>query len=389
MPTVPLQTPGLYREEILPTPPLELRTGVPVFLGFAHQGPINHPQLLTLWPQFEAIYGPSLAEGYLAPAVYGFFANGGRWCYVVRLAGESTAAALGSGEDRRGGLGVLGALEKIDLVCVPDLMRGAPALEPLVRMQQAILRHCDQLGDRFALLDARPWTSLDPDQAVTELLKQRQALESPNGALYFPWVKAEQGPSAGKWVPPCGHIAGVYARTDQAAGVNKAPANVALEAVLDLQVNLTPHQQDRLNPEGVNCLRAFPGRGLRVWGARTLSRDPQWTYVNVRRLFLTLGRWLELTLTDLVFEPNDLRLWVRIERDISAYLADLLQQGALKGLAPTDAFFVKCDAETNPLAVREAGQVVTEIGIAPAVPNEFIVARLILGSSGVTVTPSS
>ena len=387
MPTAHLQTPGLYREEVFPTPPPGLLTGVPAFLGFANQGPINQPQRLTLWPQFEEIFGMPLEDGYLAAAVRGFFANGGALCYVVRLQEEAISDALGSGNDSKGGLGVLSDLDTIDLVCAPDLMRGRPELDPLVRMQQAILRHCDQLGDRFAILDPRPWLGLDPKQAIDELLVQRQALKSPNGALYFPWLRAENGPAAARGlIPPCGHIAGVYAHTDQQVGVHKAPANVVLEAVLDLQVNLNARQQAELSPEGVNCIRSFPGRGLRVWGARTLSHDPNWTYVNVRRLFLTLGRWMELALTELVFEPNDLRLWVRIEREIHAYLADLLQQGALKGLTAQDAFYVKCDAETNPLAVREAGQVVTEIGIAPTIPSEFIIVRIILGTSGVTVT---
>jgi phage tail sheath protein FI len=177
----------------------------------------------------------------------------------------------------------------------------------------------------------------------------------------------------------------VYARTDQRIGVHKAPANDVLQGVLDLEVNLTDAQQDRLNPEGINCLRAFPGRGIRVWGARTLSRDPAWTYVNVQRLFLTAGRWIERNMSSAVFEPNDPRLWARVGRELTAYFNDLLRRGALRGRTPQEAFYVKCDAETNPPEVRDAGMVVTEIGLAPALPGEFVVLRVIHGASGVSI----
>ena len=168
-------------------------------------------------------------------------------------------------------------------------------------------------------------------------------------------------------------------------GIHKAPANDDLEGVLELEVNLTNDQQDRLNPEGINCLRAFPGRGIRVWGARTLSVDPAWTYINVRRLFLMAGRWIERNMGGVSFEPNDPKLWARIGRDLTAYFNDLFTRGALKGRTAQEAFYVKCDAETTPLEVRDAGMVVTEIGLARAVPNEFVVVRMTHGASGVTI----
>ena len=183
-------------------------------------------------------------------------------------------------------------------------------------------------------------------------------------------------------VPPCGHIAGVYARTDAWTGIHKAPANEALEGVLDLETQLARPDQERLNAKGINCLCAFPGRGIRVWGARTLSQRPEWAYINVRRLFLTAGRWVERRMADVAFEPNDIRLWTRIERDLTAYFETLFRHGVLKGNTPEEAFFVTCDAETNPPEVRDTGCAVTEIGLAPAVPNEFVVVRIIHGTSG-------
>ncbi len=159
-----------------------------------------------------------------------------------------------------------------------------------------------------------------------------------------------------------------------------------LNGVLDLALDLTDAQQGDLNPRGINCLRVLRGRGIRVWGARTLSEEAAWRYVNVRRLFLTAGRWIERHLAAVTFEPHDRRLWARIVRELTVYFTDLAQRGALKGATAQEAFYIKCDDETNPLAVREAGQVVTEIGLAPSVPQEFVVVRILHGSSGISIS---
>jgi uncharacterized protein len=375
-------TPGVYKEDVFPEPAAELRTGVPAFLGFAAQGASNIPQALTLRPQFEQHFGAPLPNGYLAYAVRGFFDNDGGLCYVVRLDDAADAVTA-----LRRGLEALAPLDSIDLVCAPDITRTRPPedLPPdrdeVRTMQAAVLEHCDQLGDRFALLDSLPRASVD------EVLQQRRGLSATNGALYYPWVRVPAGPAlTNGFVPPCGHVAGVYAHSDQRVGVHKAPANDVLQGVLDLEVNLTNAQQDLLNPEGINCLRAFPGRGIRVWGARTLSRDPTWTYINVRRLFLTAGRWIVRNMAGAAFEPNDPKLWARIGRELTAYFNGLFRRGALKGRTPQEAFYIKCDAETNPPEVRDAGRVVTEIGLAPSLPDEFVVVHVIHGASGVTIT---
>jgi uncharacterized protein len=384
MPTY--QTPGVYREDVFPAPAAELRTGVPAFLGYAGEAnqvsdrvPFYQPWPLTLWPQFVQHFGRPGPDNYLAYAVRGFFENGGELCYVVRL-DENAASVQTALED---GLAALEPVDSIDLVCAPDIMRNSTQV---TTFQQMVLDHCDKAGDRFAILDSLA------DAHAQKVLEQRHVLKGANGALYFPWVKVPGGPASTKgFVPPCGHVAGVYAACDERVGVHKAPANEELAGVLDLQFHLTDAQQADLNPVGVNCLRAFPGRGIRVWGARTLAGQEQaeWTYVNVRRLFLTAGRWIERAMAGVVFEPNDVRLWVRLERELSAYLSDLFRRGALMGRTEEEAFYVRCNAETNPPQVREAGQVVTEIGLAPALPGEFVVVRLIHGASGLTIAGPS
>lgn len=377
-----LKTPGVYRQDIFPIPPPQLLTGVPGFLGLTQaknaQGkdiPVNEPRKLTLWTEFEQYFGKSLNNSYLAYAVRGFFENGGRQCYVVLLR-ENTPKALEEG------LACLASLDTIDLICAPDIMQLKQKPESVIQMQQVVLEHCDQMGDRFAILDALSTLDalLSPEQIKEQIKEQRQRLQDNNGALYAPWLKVE---NISEPIPPCGHIAGIYAKCDREVGVHRAPANYALEGVLDLSSDLSNAND---SDPGVNYLQAFIGRGIRIWGAYTLSKDPNWRYINVRRLFITVGRWIEMNLADVVFEPNNFQLWLRIERELTAYCESLWQQGALKGNSPQDAFFVKCNAETNPPDLREVGQVVTELGLAPTVPNEFIVIRLIHGNSGVTLT---
>lgn len=385
--------PGVYRQDVFPTPAPAFLTGVPAFLGYAGAGSHepNVPQVLTLWPQFAERFPAPEGGGYLGAAVKGFFENEGLLCHVLAL--EDTGSPL---RDLQRGLDALRRLDEVDLVCAPDVMRtGDPSVDPdvatVVAQQRAVLDHCAGRGDRFAVLDGVP-------RGVAE---QRAQLAGDLGALYHPWVWTPGEPPAPGTaaasgtatttvppvcVPPCGHVAGSYSRTDRAVGVHKAPANDELDGVLDLRVNLGDREISDLYDQGVNCLRAFPGRGVRVWGARTLSHDPAWRHVTVRRVVLTLGRWVEKFMSGLVHEPNDVRLWVRIMRDLTAHLEGLHRQGALQGQTPDQAFFVKCDSETNPPEVVDAGMVVTQIGVAPLAPAEFVVVRIIHGASGVAIT---
>ena len=375
MPTLDSKIPGVYLTQIVPSPPSEFRTGIPVFLGLASVNQGNHePKKLTLALQFEQYFRD--AHGYLADAVRGFFANGGRVCYAIALANNdlnTLQAALETSE----------ILEDIDLVCAPDLVLAAAELRE--RMQTAVLEHCDRMGDRFAILDAANSNDL---QVINQ---QKLALSSPNGALYAPWLQIENltDPTVPKFVPPCGHVAGTYASSDRQVGVHGSPANIRLEEVLDLSLALTPADLEFLNPisgNGVNCIRSLRGRGMRVWGVRTLSPLSQWQYVNVRRLFITFRRWAERNLADTAFEPNAFPLWIRIQRELSIYCESLWRQGALQGSVSQEAFYVKCDAETNPTELRDVGQVTAEIGLAPTIPSEFIRLLLVKSSSGITIT---
>jgi hypothetical protein len=291
------------------------------------------------------------------------------------------------------GLAAIEPLDTVDLVCAPDIMH-CPESDR-VEMQKLVLEHCNKMGDRFAILD-----SLLEKKTISEIQQQTNQLQGDNGALYFPWIKVfdpatKQNAPKGNGlieVPPCGHIAGIYAQSDRALGFPQTPANYPLEGVLDLSVNLSHDDLDKLNLEdkpGINCLRVLKGRGIRIWGGRTLSQNPDWRYINVRRLFLTVHRWIERNLADVAFEPNNSRLWIRIERELTTYLQSLFQKGALKGNTPQEAFYIKCDGETNPPEMRDAGTVVTEIGLAPTIPNEFIVVRLIHGTTGVNLMPST
>src|SRR5262249_11831913 len=278
-------------------------------------------------------------------AARGFFENGGHRCYVVLL----NDGSLNSLQD---GLEVIAKLNTIDLVCAPDIVRQRPEAFGL---QQLVVRHCGMMGDRFAILDSRQGDGPD------EVWNQWSEIDGYNGAIYYPWIKVRNFAGGTSLVPPCGHVAGVYARTDRVRGVHKAPANELLEGVLDLEDHLTNLQLGYLNSKHINCLRVLPGRGIRVWGARTLSGHDAWTYINVRRLFLTAVRWIGWHMEDMVFEPNDRKLWATIERELNAYFDSQFRRGALKGSTPQEAFYVKCDEETNSEDVRERNQVVTEI----------------------------
>lgn len=367
-------TPGVYRQEIFPQGASELPTGVPAVLGFAGRGPAGEPVSLSLWPQYVEKFGNEEEHSYLAYAVRGFFENGGRQCYVVRMDAQADLnTALNAA------LSALAPVEAVDLICAPDVA-AYPDQALALNLQKRILEDCDRAITRLALLDALP------NAGLSGILAQRQALPGRNGALYYPWIRVPGGPSAtGGFIPPCGHVAGVIARCDAAAGVHKAPANEILIGVLDLQEDLTGTQTDQLHPAGINCLRALPGRGIRVWGARTLSDDPAQASLNVRRLFITLGRWIERNLAEAIFEPNGPLLWGRIERELGAYLDEWFRRGALKGSSPEQAFYVRCNGQTNPPHEREAGKVRTEVGLAPALPAEFIIVHIVHGAKGVQI----
>lgn len=392
------RVPGVYKEEVYVRAEPPLPTGVPGFVGFADPLPgvdmfFNEPVEFRRKADFDARY-TGRADSYLADAVAGFFLNGGEHCYVVFARSADAKDAEVKRAALQEALAKLAPLANLDLIAIPDAMSMRMSNDELdinaVRvLQQEMLKHCAAHSGRMAILDALPGA------ATTTVKEQRAAVsrgmsEPVNGALYYPWlvINAEtslaaspQASGAGvvgrRLVPPSGHIAGIYARSDARVGVFKAPANEEIAGALDLEIAIDNTVQDELNPVGINCLRAFAGRGIRVWGARTLSHDSVWRYVNVRRLFLTLQRWIEMKMFWTTYETNTPRLWVRITRELSAYLDQLWTTGALAGQTAREAYYVKCDVETNPPELQDEGTVVTEIGLAPSMPSEFIIVRII------------
>jgi phage tail sheath protein FI len=284
----------------------------------------------------------------------------------------------------RTGFGGLEALEDVTMLVVPDLMsayqHGALDDEGLKAVQLAMIAHCELMGDRVAILDAPPGLNA---QQLREWRMDYAGYDSKYATLYWPWIKV-MDPGSGKPVmmPPSAAVAGVWARSDDSRGVHKAPANEIIRGALSLELNLTKGEHDTLNPVGVNCIRAFPGQGIRIWGARTLSSDPEWRYLNVRRLFNFIEKSILLGTNWVVFEPNEPALWDRVRRTIYVFLRQIWQTGALFGATPDEAFFVKCDEENNPAENRDAGILTVEIGIAPVKPAEFVVFRLSQMSDG-------
>ncbi len=304
----------------------------------------------------------------LAHSVHGFFNNGGTRCYVMRFAAEA--------DIQRDALDAFGAIDEIAVVAAPGITSEA--------VQEMLIDHCESLTDRFAVLDGAQQAT-NPDFSKAKI--QGETKDSPYAAIYFPWIRVDD--FIGKmlspedpqreplFVAPSGHIAGVYAQVDKDRGVHKAPANVVIRGALGVQHQLTKAHQDGLNPQGVNCIRNFNGN-IYIWGGRTMGGDAngEYKYVSTRRLLNFLRESIEEGTQFVVFEPNNPGLWQRIKRSVGDFLLGQWRAGALFGETPEKAFFVKCDAETNPPDVRESGKVVTEIGVAVVKPAEFVIFRI-------------
>ncbi len=343
------------------------------FDGLVDAGTVK---LCTNFGEFKKFFGDfstNTNQRQLAHAVYGFFNNGGTRCYVVRVAaaGDITADFLTR---------TFEPIDEIAIVAAPGITDSA--------VRTAITTHCQQkTQDRVAIFDCLETVETDGNLDLTKLNKGATDLPSNSkyAAFYFPWIQVFDPatkiitPSGdGRiYVPPSGHMAGIYARVDAQRGVHKAPANETVLGALDLKYNISKNQQDGLNPQGVNCIRSLNGN-IRVWGARTIGGDAngEFKYINVRRLFNYLRESIDEGTQWVVFEPNTPELWAKITRNVNAFLTNVWSTGALFGNTPEEAFYVKCDAETNPPEIRDAGQVVTEIGVAITKPAEFVIFRL-------------
>jgi len=363
-------SPGVYVEEVPgASKPIEaVGTSTVGFIGESRKGPVNEVVFCPNWTTFTKNFGDFADSDYLAHALYGFFNNGGARCFVLNVgtgaADKRPARFIGfdRGPGERGGLHAFEEVEEIAVVAAPG--QTAPAIT------DAVLTHCEKMRYRFAVLDS---AEVIEKGGVDKLPKPR---DSKYGAYYFPWIEVYDPQKGNIFVPPSGHVCGIYARSDAERGVHKAPANEIVRGALGLRYGITKGEQDILNPKGINCIREFKNRGIRVWGARTISSDPEWRYVNVRRLFNMVEHSIENGTQWVVFEPNDQKLWKKVSRNITAFLLRVYRDGALFGVTPDKAFYVKCDDETNPPEVIDAGQMVCEIGMCPVKPAEFVIFRI-------------
>ena len=290
----------------------------------------------------------------------------------------ATSSEFRGDVSERSGVEGLEVMDDVTMLIVPDLMSKPPGgelnLDQVKAVQTAMIAHCERLGDRVAILDPPPNAT---PQEIKDWRMNIAGYDSSYAALYYPWIQVDD-PILNRpiYIPPGGHVAGIWARNDNTRGVHKAPANEVVLGATGLAYNTTKGEQDTLNPNGVNCIRAFPGRGIRVWGARTLSSNPSWRYINVRRLFNFVEKSIENGTQWVVFEPNDMMLWARVRRDVGAFLSTVWSSGALFGASPTQAFYVKCDEELNPSESRDLGRLIIEIGMAPVKPAEFVIFRI-------------
>ncbi|MET8119966.1 phage tail sheath subtilisin-like domain-containing protein [Micromonospora sp. NPDC005189] len=393
-------SPGIYVEEVpsgaRPIGPAS--TSIAAFVGVApnrnaHLGeavPVNN------WTEFLRLFadGERVESTPLARAVFGFLDNGGARCWIVNV-GEG-GAITGTGQ-RRGGLQLLEAVDEISIIAAPGFhdVVSHEALLSMAERTRTMVAICDpapDIDDISALTRVATPSSGKPPKpaegtgggsgspggsggAEGAAYRPRQ---SEFGAFYYPWLRVRD-PISGELelTPPSGHLAGIWARTDALRGVHKAPANEPVRGAVDLGYLVTRPEHDVLNPKGVNVIRYFAGEGIRVWGARTLAAEAsEWRYLNVRRLSIAIEQAIANGTRWMVFEPNDFTLWRSIRRDIGAFLTRVWRDGALLGRSPEEAFFVKCDEETNPVDVRDAGMVIAHIGIAVVKPAEFVVFKL-------------
>ncbi len=333
----------------------------------------------TLKERFRAWLSQPSVFNFVA-SVNGFYDNGGGKCYVYLMGVQDLAQSIRENQADKLGLYAFDDVDDMALMAAPGLNSV---------QQKEVLEHCETRKDRFAILDG---------PIVSDGSMDIPASEKGFGAMYVPWLKITKpswfvgdqahievtGPNRRKlqkatrnelYVPPSGHIAGIMARVDTERGVHKAPANELVMGITGLTQNINRLEQGQYNDRGINVIREFKDRGIRVWGARTLAtkNDPSWKYINVRRLFIMVEQSIMVGSQWAVFEPNDHTLWKKLSRDVRSYLMRVWRSGALFGQTPEEAFYVKCDSETNPRYLIDAGQVNVQIGICPVKPAEFVI----------------
>lgn len=346
------EAPGIYIEEFSPDPIEGVATSTAGFVGVAQRAPVAGP--LRSFTDFEALVGSANVSVFFVLAVRGFFENGGQTCYMARI---------GGGDPLQAGLDAL-ANVKISIVCCPDDAK-------FVNAAAVMAAYCEKRKDCFAILQSA--------QPVVPDATNQAPVNSSYAAYYYPWVTVSSlsGPSS-VTMPPCGHVAGIYAQTDTQRGVWVAPAgtNATLAGVTGLSQNLSDAEAAALDANRVSVIRNIPPDGNVVWGARTTSTDSQWQYVNVRRLLIYIEQSLSQGLQWVVFEPNGPGLWAAARHSIENFLTGVWTAGGLKGQKASDAFFVTCGRDTMTQADLDAGRVVIVVGVAPLKPAEFVVVQI-------------
>lgn len=392
--------PGVYIENVRDaSPPIQgVGTSTALFIGPlpGASAPMDVPRSITNFTEFMNHFGSDKAGARnMINAVRGFFDNGGAKMYVVAV--EDEAGVAGDAK-KRTGLWATHGLDEPAIVVCPGVTDFAA--------QKAVLEYCEEMRDRFCILDA-PEKVADLDKLTTigtlrAPTAEGAAAAKPSGgfkpgvsdqgfgSFNFPWISVVDA-QTGKIVnaPPSGHLAGVYARTDALRGVHKAPANEVVRGALGVSYNVAKAELGMLNRNGVNVIREFPFRGIRIFGARTLAdQSSEWKYVNVKRFLIFVEESLQQGLMRAVFEPHDAFTRESLKMQLSSFLLTQWRDGALVGGTPEEAFFVKCDAENNPPDIVEKGQIRVDVGLAVARPAEFVIVRLSQWNGGTAASDS-
>lgn len=362
---LPLKPNAIKIDEINPFPSSieAVSTSTVGFIGETEKGP-NTPTLITSWLEYERIFGGFLgAEKYLPDAVKGFFLNGGKRCHICRINSDSASSVclsdfLGNSNQNKG-LAGFESIEEISLIYSPNA-------QAITGLTEALITHCELMKNRFAIIDSLK------GEKPTSITKPRSTSYA---ALYYPWINIAESPL--RLIPPGGHIAGIYARTDNQRGVHKAPANELVRGAISLEYAVTKSNQESLNPQGINCIRKIVGRGILIWGARTLSEDPEYKYINVCRLLMFLKQSIQKGTQWVVFEPNSEKTWATVTQLIANFLTQIWRGGALMGIKSQEAFFVKCDRETMTQNDLDQGRLIVLIGVAPLKPAEFMIFQIV------------
>jgi uncharacterized protein len=365
----------------------QLDTSTTAFIGTATTGPVLKPTLIKSWNDYKVLFGNFESKYYLSGAVYAYFQNGGQRAYIVRVANApapnapllkpkivnqneylSAAGKTLPFVDYASGLAALEKIEGISLVAIPG--------QTDLQTQTALIKHCEKMLYRFAILDSKYPAG---DSGGTSVQEQISKLSSAKGhaALYYPWIDI-QDPVSGKpvCIPPSGAIAGLYVRNDIERGVQLAPSNIAVNGILSLEKNVTQNEQDQFDLSGINVIRYFSGRGYLVWGSKTLSKDGIWKSISVRRLSMNIEESIYKGTQWTVFEPYNEALWARMTAVVDNFLEQMWINRALQGDKPEKAYFVKCDRSTMTQLDIDNRRLICQIGIAAAKPGDFVILRI-------------